>query len=203
MCFSFQDTLFFWFTQNSASCMQSAFHSQPNRSENTLIDTLRGKFLDDFNPVKLTSKIDGHASHVSEKRWSISECPITGTVFPRLRRRGWLAGDVFGKKMPAQVPLHLGWSLDFKIFTESAVTKQLPDRNVRVVQNIIWRDILHKTLERHQLFWRYSYTNPRVQETTPCWSSIRVSRCCFGLETGLHVVPVLLQTHRAAKDNLE
>lgn len=69
-------------TQNAASCIQSAFHSQPNRSENTLIDTLRGKFLDDFNPVKLISKIDGHASRASEKQWSIAEYPITVTVYP-------------------------------------------------------------------------------------------------------------------------
>lgn len=99
--------------------------------------------------------------------------------------------------MPAQVPFHLGWSLDFKIFIESAVTKQLPDRDIRFVLNIIWKGILHRTLERHQLIWcascsykirRYSYTNPQVQETTPCWSSIWVSRRCFGFETGLHVV---------------
>lgn len=99
--------------------------------------------------------------------------------------------------MPAQVPFYLGWSSDFKIFIQSAVTKQLPDRDVRFVLNIIWRDILHRTLERHQLIWcascrykiwQYTYTNHQVQESTPCWSSIWVSRWCFGFETGLHVV---------------
>lgn len=43
--------------QNTASCIQSAFHSKPNRSENTLIDNLRGKFLGDFNPVKLPARL--------------------------------------------------------------------------------------------------------------------------------------------------
>lgn len=69
-------------TQNAASCMQSAFHSQQNRSKNTLIDTLRGKFLDDLNPIKSTSKINGHSCRLCEKRWSISEHPITVTVSP-------------------------------------------------------------------------------------------------------------------------